>query len=397
MNRALGITLLAALALPSCAQSDGPEYRDPDLTFAIAVQQHLAPGTVKVKLFEPIHPSNSGDGIMQYVPVAAGVSESGALLAHVALNGELQQAYEALFSIDASGSVERLARPSGAPAFDGTVKNLSLPGGITVHCGAPPTQLRLGASGLELVPELPGACEGTSVYGPSSAQGYVAGATLTTASLDFFAHRVDDASVARQVSLPGSSGKVVWVEESPEGSYLALIRNGFDHVLIRSDATTRSEALPDALGQTQSALRTPEGIVQFLDTGQAVIWDVDAAASKPVLVAAAPVPPDVPSGMWWPGGNIGNAVAISATQNPRYDKAHVPVAARVRRWSAGAFSVSDAPTTPCTSRSRCRKYGESYLVAALDTPASHHGLYAFWAWSSQLAFFASPLEREEQP
>ncbi len=165
MNRTLTVAMLLACALPACAESDGPEYRDPDLAFAVAVQQHLAPGTVKVKLFEHIAPSNSGDAIMQYVPVAASVSESGALLAHVALNGELQQAYEALFSVGSAGQVERLERPSGAPDFDGTTQSLSLPGGVVMHCGAPASVLRLGAAGLELVPALPGACEGTSEVG----------------------------------------------------------------------------------------------------------------------------------------------------------------------------------------------------------------------------------------
>lgn len=397
MIRTLTIATCLSCLLPACAESDGPEYRDPELAFAIAVQQHLAPGTVKVKLFEPMAPSNSGDAMMQLVPVAAGTAESGALLVHVALSAELQQAYEALFSVGPTGIVERLGRPPAAPVFDGTVKNLSLPGGVVVHCGGKATAFRLASAGLELVPEPAGACSGTSVYGTSSAQGYLAGAKLSASALDFFAHRVDDGSVARPVSVAGQVGKVVYVEEAPEGVYLALLRNGFDHVVVRSDGTTRSAALPEAGGNVYAAQRTPEGIVQFLDSGQAVLWDLDDATSSPLLVPPPPLPSDVPAGMWALGGNFGNGVAVSATVNPKYDKAHVPVAAQTRRWNAGGFSLSDVPTTPCTARSACRKYGESYLLAELDASTHRAGLYAFWAWTSQLAFFVSPLEREEQP
>jgi hypothetical protein len=67
------------------------------------------------------------------------------------------------------------------------------------------------------------------------------------------------------------------------------------------------------------------------------------------------------------------------------------------RREGTAFTSKPAPTTICGSRTRCRAYGESYLVAVVDGPRGPFGLYAFWSWSNELAFYASPLDRAEDP
>jgi hypothetical protein len=377
----------------SCAYSSGPEYHPEELQFALEVEPYLTPGAVRVKLFEPMQDS-AVDEAFDHVKVTIAPDGRGGSLARAVLDVPVSNdVFESFFSVGDDGALTRLARPDGSPPFHGETAASPFGGGIAV-CGSATFALSSGA--LVQASSTLGCNTGPAI-GPSNAAGDFASAIPNgSGTVTFSATRFSDGAVERTKDAPSPNGGVVYVEETQAGQFVAVVQTASGLAVVRSDGTSREA--PIAMGTPIASERDAGGdVVLFLPDGSAVFWAIDDATSAPAAVAAPPPPGDFAQQAWIAAGSPGAAYVGSFAPNPTFDQGRVPNAYAAKRWTHRAFDAKAVPTTPCASRAKCRMFGESFLVAVLDTPKGGVGLYAYWSWSSLLAFYAAPIDRTEAP
>lgn len=403
MRLAAAAAMSAALGALACGRSDGPLELDPAIAFALSVEDQLAPGTTKVKWFEPMPATYSlgtvyagqsaltPDSSLVSIEVAHGVSVDG------------RGAQDALFRFDASGVAERLELPSDAvlpswlPSSTPSAALLAPGGGLVVQCGLPEVGLRLEGDRVVTAPVPSAACDGLGALGPSVVAGRVARALwVGNGQLELGSLGADGApGSAATVTAPAGSTVLAVAELAPDRVVAWIQGIGSDVLVEASGASRQAPAHHVAVGQSRGARVSGSVFTLFTDLGGAIRWDVDAPGSVPEEVLPAPVPEGFDP--WQLTGIPGAPIAAKVAVAPNDDRIVTPLEFSVSHLGATGFEVRAAPSTPCRTRSGCRRVGESYLVAALEAGERAFGVYAFWAWSGPLALYLSPLDRGEVP
>ncbi len=393
----------AALAL-GCARSDGPNAEwDPAVAVALSVEQYLAPGTAKVKLFEPFPPSFAlGETRVGVSPAGAGSSLVSIVVRHGILTRSGRAAQEGLFELRDPGAAVRHTRPADAPLLAWTLQatadlqRLVAPGaGLVVQCAEASAAMALEGSKVVAVPTPDGVCEGSTLLGPALDASRVARARVPrNGELELSTMGPDGTVAASSTVTTPLGAQLAAVGEVEQGRVAAVLVTSSGLVGVDSmGATTPTSVVTgyDFAGFAFAGSRAQ----LFLLGGDAVEWDLGDPTATPSSIAS-PFPPEG-FDTWMQRGTPGAAVAEKVEVDPTDDRQRVPVAYTARFFREGAFVTASAPSTPCVRRQDCRTHGESYLLAVLDVPAGPLGIYAFWAWTSPMALYLSPLAREEVP
>ncbi len=403
MTRATRPPLLAVvltLATLSCATLDeGPPTPELGLLYALQVESALEPSAQKAMLFQRLPFNSPGDSFLDHPTLVLGEDSSGRRLVNVmfSTNQErvLGNVYEAWFTLDPEGAVQRLRRPRDAPALPRKGARILVADGaespLVIQCAADwRTAFWLDGAASLVSGDLPADFCAAQVQGRSSQPNHVVLGFVDGPNLRLESRDLTDGTLTRSAALPLPAHPLL-VQEDPGGALVAIVGDATTLWRIGTDGIETSIQRPFPLGNFKRDPTT--GRVLILDEARAALWDADDPTAAAVLTSS----PSAPYESWRPLGSPGFAHSGEYSPNERDQTMRVPERYSVRSFVREAFSVTQAATTPCVSRSTCRNIGESYLVASFDSSAGPVGLYAFWSWTGYLAAYVTPVSRPDEP